>query len=65
MNLLSWNAQGLGEVAEIGPTNAPDLVFLMETRLYGDKARRLHTPLGFYSGFSVDSVEWRVNFFLE
>lgn len=62
MNILCWNARGLGgpeaflRLRKLVRSYSPALVFLMETRLCGTKARNLHTKLGFDSGFHVDSV---------
>ncbi|KAF5477414.1 hypothetical protein F2P56_004054 [Juglans regia] len=62
MKLLSWNCRGLGNphtVQSLGlliKEKDPDMVFLMETRLYGDRARNIARRFKFEGCIVVDAV---------
>lgn len=60
MSLLSWNCGGLGSsravrvLRDILKSHQPDLVFLSETLLIGNKIVELSLKFGFSNFFSVD-----------
>lgn len=62
MNYLSWNSRGLGNsravrvLRDLVKTHKPDLLFLSETLVNGNKIRELSGNLGFADYFSVDRI---------
>ena len=65
MNLIYWNAWGLGspdafpQLRKIIRNHSLGLLFLIETRLQEAMAKDFHIRLGFSSSFSVEcGEEW-------
>ena len=62
MSLLIWNARGLGSprafmrLRKLIRSCSPVLVFLLETKLSGRRAKFLFRSMGYDGGFHVDSV---------
>jgi exonuclease III len=60
MNILSWNCQGLGnlrtirEFCYVVKHKRPVMVFLMETKLKGEKMEPIRYKMGFPNMFVVD-----------
>ncbi|XP_019196000.1 PREDICTED: uncharacterized protein LOC109189827 [Ipomoea nil] len=75
MSTLCWNCRGLGnpqtvrEVVDMVSSKKPDFVFLIETMVKSDRAKRLRVKLGFEGVFYVDperqhgglALLWRYN----
>ncbi|KAE8804218.1 hypothetical protein D1007_19789 [Hordeum vulgare] len=61
MSCLSWNCRGLGnpgvvrELRNIVKQEAPDLLFVMETKIVAVRFERLQNQLGFAGCFAVSS----------
>ena len=61
MSVLIWNVWGLGSpraftrLRNLLRSHSPEVVFLLETKLYGRKARFLYRKAGFFNGFHVDA----------
>lgn len=62
MTILCWNARGLVDSRAVHRLRmiirdfAPDLLFLSETKLSGNKASMLRLQLGFSNGIIVDII---------
>ena len=62
MNLLSWNARGLGDPRAVDKLrmlirkSSPSLVFISETKLAGRAALVIKERVGFSSSIQVDST---------
>jgi hypothetical protein len=62
MNLICWNCWGLGNPQTVKALcllvkkKRPELVFLMETKLGGNKMATIRQKVGFKNTFVVDSV---------
>lgn len=60
MILLGWNCRGLGQprtvrvLKEMLKSHKPDILFLSETLVEGNKIEALASKLGFGKNFSVD-----------
>lgn len=75
MILLGWNCRGLGQprtvrvLKEMSKSHKPDILFLSETLVEGNKIELLASKLGFSNFFSVDrhgrgeglAIFWRRN----
>ncbi|KAF7844372.1 reverse transcriptase [Senna tora] len=62
MNIIFWNVRGAGSsdfrriFREVVLMNQPDLVFITETRLSGERANRIIPTLGFERYIKVDAM---------
>ncbi|KAL2553453.1 Endonuclease/exonuclease/phosphatase [Forsythia ovata] len=70
MSLLCWNALGLGGPWELNclqraiRENSLNLVFIIETKLFGSKAKRIRNLLGILNCFHLDNKGSGEIFFL-
>ena len=61
MNAMSWNCRGLGnhatvrELRKLVKQEGPTLLFVMETKIRGQRVEDLKTTLGFHGCFAVNS----------